>query len=113
MFRSALTLCFVLMVTPVTHAASCNSSFSNSVVARMNSIVKTSGNCRKLLYTQGATAGKICSTCQGTIGKLLALQSAYARNKSCFENDPKIRSHYNQLLAYKRDVDRLQRVCGS
>jgi hypothetical protein len=94
-------------------AATCNASFANSVVARMNSIVKTSTTCRKILYDQSSSTGRICTSCQGTISKLLALQNTYRRNKSCFESDPKIRSHFNTLWSYKRDVDRLQRVCGS
>jgi hypothetical protein len=107
---SFVCLTFLVLSAPAS-AASCNQAFVNSVLSRMNTLVSTSGNCRKLLNSEAQT-GKVCTTCRGTISKLLTLQSMYSKNGRCFRDDPKISARFNELWYLKKEVERLQRMCS-
>lgn len=108
---SFVCLAFLVLNAPAS-AASCNQAFVNSVLSRMNTLVSTSGNCRKVLNSETAKAGRVCTTCRGTISKLLTLQGMYSKNSRCFREDPKISSRFNELWYLKKEVERLQRMCS-
>jgi hypothetical protein len=110
--RAMFVLLAVLATAPATEAAGCNQAFVNSVLSRMNTLVSGSGSCRKMLGADNAQIGKVCTTCRGTISRLLTLRSMYSKNTNCFRNDPKISARFNELWYLKKDVDKLQRMCS-
>jgi hypothetical protein len=110
--RAMFVLLALLASAPASQAAGCNQAFVNSVLTRMNTLVSASGSCRKMLNSQNAQVGKVCTTCRGTISRLLSLRSMYSKNESCFKNDPKISARFNELWYLKKEVDKLQRMCS-
>jgi hypothetical protein len=101
-----------LAAAPAAQAANCNQTFVNSVLTRMNTLVNGSSTCRKVLNSENADSGKVCTSCRGTISRLLMLRNMYSKNQSCFRNDPKISARFNELWYLKKEVDKLQRMCS-
>jgi hypothetical protein len=108
---ASFALLLALGASP-SQAAPCNDVFVKSVLSRMNSLVATSGSCRKALAVTPQQAGKTCTTCRGTISKLLGLQGMYNRSPGCFRGDPRLSKRFNELWYLKGEVEKLQKICS-
>jgi hypothetical protein len=90
-------------------AETCNSTFVNSIVARMRIIDATSSACKQAL---ASNSPQICAVCRPTYLKLTNLRTTYKANKSCFRSSPSIMGKVTALWSYRSDIKRLRKLCG-